>query len=270
MVEEARSYSSFGELESQEFKAGGATLLKILYERDRLGRIVAKSEERASGITRFEYGYDPAGRLISERKILPDGTSLLTQWSYDGNGNRVSEMRRDGTVVSGSWDDQDRILAPGPSTFTHTASGELFSHCQGSVCQYYDYDLFGNLRHALLENGIEVEYVIDGRNRRVGKEVNGQLVQGFLDDDLLRIVAELDGSSQVVARFIYADGINVPELMERNGRTYRLLQDHLGSPRLVVDTATGEIAQELAYDAWGNLVFDSNRGFQPFGFAGGA
>ncbi|MEP0775949.1 MAG: hypothetical protein HRF46_16555, partial [Acidobacteriota bacterium] len=51
--------------------------------------------------------------------------------------------------------------------------------------------------------------------------------------------------------------------------TYRLLHDHLGSPRLVVDIATGEIAQELAYDAWGNVVFDSNPGFQPFSFAGG-
>ncbi|MEM4188636.1 MAG: RHS repeat-associated core domain-containing protein, partial [Candidatus Hadarchaeum sp.] len=35
------------------------------------------------------------------------------------------------------------------------------------------------------------------------------------------------------------------------------------------DTQTGEIAQELAYDAWGNVVYDSNPGFQPFGFAGG-
>ena len=129
--------------------------------------------------------------------------------------------------------------------------------------------VFGNLRHVLLESGVEVEYVIDGRNRRVGKKVNGQLVQGFLYDHQLRIVAELDGSQQVVARFIYADGINVPELMEKNGRTYRLLHDHLGSPRLVVDIATGEIAQELAYDAWGTITFDSNPGFQPFGFAGG-
>jgi len=129
--------------------------------------------------------------------------------------------------------------------------------------------VFGNLRHVLLESGVEVEYVIDGRNRRVGKKVNGQLVQGFLYDHQLRIVAELDGSQQVVARFIYADGINVPELMEKNGRTYRLLHDHLGSPRLVVDTQTGEVAQELAYDAWGTITFDSNPGFQPFGFAGG-
>jgi RHS repeat-associated protein len=55
----------------------------------------------------------------------------------------------------------------------------------------------------------------------------------------------------------------------KGGTTYRIVSDHLGSPRLVVDTATGAIAQRMDYDAWGNVLADSNPGFQPFGFAGG-
>jgi RHS repeat-associated protein len=39
--------------------------------------------------------------------------------------------------------------------------------------------------------------------------------------------------------------------------------------RLVVDTADGTIVQEMRYDAWGNVTYDSSPGFQPFGFAGG-
>ncbi|MEW5878226.1 MAG: RHS repeat domain-containing protein [Acidobacteriota bacterium] len=269
VVQESRSFDSYGQLQSQEFKVSGGLILKITYERDNLGRITAKTEERPSGITRFEYGYDQAGRLVSETKILPDGSSLVTQWSYDGNGNRVMEVKPNGTVVTGSYDDQDRLLQYGDLSFTYTANGELISKCQGSVCQYFDYDVFGNLRYVILDNGMEIEYVIDGRNRRIGKKINGTLVQGFIYDDQLRIVAELDGSNQVVSRFIYADHINVPEIIEKGGRTYRILHDHLGSPRFVIDTQTGEIAQELHYDAWGNVVFDSNPGFQPFGFAGG-
>ncbi|WP_105214036.1 RHS repeat-associated core domain-containing protein [Pseudoalteromonas sp. T1lg22] len=38
---------------------------------------------------------------------------------------------------------------------------------------------------------------------------------------------------------------------------------------MVVDTATGNIAQQLTYDAFGRVLSDSNPGFQPFGFAGG-
>ncbi|MCK0536734.1 RHS repeat-associated core domain-containing protein [Alcanivorax quisquiliarum] len=33
--------------------------------------------------------------------------------------------------------------------------------------------------------------------------------------------------------------------------------------------ATGQVAQRLDYDVWGNITQDTNPGFQPFGFAGG-
>ncbi len=32
---------------------------------------------------------------------------------------------------------------------------------------------------------------------------------------------------------------------------------------------TGAIAQKMRYDAWGNVLEDTNQGFQPFGYAGG-
>jgi len=57
--------------------------------------------------------------------------------------------------------------------------------------------------------------------------------------------------------------------MVRSGVTYRVLSDHLGSVRLVVNTVDGSIAQRLDYDAWGHVLQDTNPGFQPFGFAGG-
>ena len=57
--------------------------------------------------------------------------------------------------------------------------------------------------------------------------------------------------------------------MVKEGKTYRVISDHLGSPRLIVDTDTGEIAQRISYDVWGNITEDTNPGFQPFGFAGG-
>ncbi len=57
--------------------------------------------------------------------------------------------------------------------------------------------------------------------------------------------------------------------MIRGGTTYRFISDERGSPRLVIDSATGEIAQRLNYDAYGRVVEDTNPGFQPFGFNGG-
>ena len=49
----------------------------------------------------------------------------------------------------------------------------------------YNYDLMGNLTYVQLPDGTEIEYIIDGQNRRIGKKVNGTLVQGFLYQDQL-------------------------------------------------------------------------------------
>ena len=57
--------------------------------------------------------------------------------------------------------------------------------------------------------------------------------------------------------------------MLRADKSYLIISDHLGSVRQVIDTQTGEIAQQLDYDAWGQVTEDSRPGFQPFGFAGG-
>ena len=60
-----------------------------------------------------------------------------------------------------------------------------------------------------------------------------------------------------------------PDFLVKGGVTYRIVSDHLGSPRLVVDVTTGNVAQRMDYDAFGNVSADTNSGFQPFGFAGG-
>ncbi len=122
---------------------------------------------------------------------------------------------------------------------------------------------------SVVPNGDLVEYLVDGRGRRVGKRLNGVLVNGWLWRGQLQPVAELDGAGNVVARFVHAGGVNVPALMMTPSATYRLVTDHLGSVRRVLDVATGVVVQELEYDAWGRVLLDTNPGLQPFGFAGG-
>jgi RHS repeat-associated protein len=95
------------------------------------------------------------------------------------------------------------------------------------------------------------------------------LVQGWLYSNQLRIVAELDGGNNLVSRFVYGSQTNTPDYLIKGGVTYRLLTDHLGSVRLVVNAATGAIAQRLDYDEFGVVTMDTSPGFQPFGFAGG-
>ena len=120
-----------------------------------------------------------------------------------------------------------------------------------------------------MADGTKLTYLIDGKDRRVGKFVNGALTQGFIYLDDGKPLVELDGGNNIVSRFIYATRDNVPDYMVRGGITYRLFLDHLGSPRLVVNVATGEIVQRMDFDDFGKVLNDTNPGFQPFGFAGG-
>jgi RHS repeat-associated protein len=133
----------------------------------------------------------------------------------------------------------------------------------------YDYDVLGNLRAVTLADGTKIEYVTDGQNRRIGKKVNGVLVQGFLYQDAFNLVAELDASGNVVSRFVYGTRANVPDYVVKGGVIYRIITDHLGSPRVIINVATGEIVQRMGFNEFGKVILDTNPGFQPFGFAGG-
>ena len=243
---------------------GGTPRFSVSYTRDALGRIQQQTQT-VNGVTRVDaYTYDPAGRLTD---VTRNGAPLVS-YAYDANGNRLTETTAGSTTVS-SYDAQDRLISAGAATFTYTAAGELRSRTLGASTTTYTYDVLGDLTSVALPDGTTVSYLVDGTNRRIGRRVNGVLVQGFLYQGQLRPVAELDASGAVVSRFVYGTGVNVPDYFVRGGATYRIVTDHLGSPRLVVNTSTGQIAQELDYDPFGRVVLDTSPGFQPFGFAGG-
>jgi RHS repeat-associated protein len=265
-VTTTRGYSpTFGELASTSASYSGTPLFATNHTRDALGRITQLVETVQGTTSTWGYEYNAAGQLW---KVALDGAQVA-EYQYDLNGNRVSATDELGVTTSGSYDAQDRLTSYGTATYTYTLNGELASKTSAAGTSTISYDVVGNLRSVTLTDGTAIEYVIDGENRRIGKKVNGTLVQGFLYEDQLRVVAELDGAGAVVSRFVYATRVNAPEYMVKGSTTYRIITDHLGSPRLVVDVATGTVAQRIDYDEWGNITQDTNPGFQPFGFAGG-
>ena len=204
--------------------------------------------------------------------VYRDGL-LAAHYEHDengNNGNRLAKERPAG-LLSGAVDAQDRLLSYGTMSSTYQDNGALQSRTDTAtgLTTLYSHDPLGNLRHVTLPDGTVIEYLVDGLGRRVGKKVNGAQVRGWLYRDALQPAAELDASGSVVARFIYGERVNVPEVMIKGGITYRLVTDHAGSVRLVVDAATGTVAQRIDYDEFGRVLLDTSPGFQPFGFAGG-
>lgn len=257
VVTDSYAYNGFAEMADYEAQVSGMPVFGTVFERDKLGRITKKTET-VNGVTHvFDYTYDTAGRL---HEVFKDSV-LQNTYTYDANGNRLNN----GAV----YDDQDRLVSTSTATYTYTANGELATKTEGGQTTTYNYDVVGNLISVTLSDGTLIEYVIDGRNRRVGKKVNGVLTKAWLYKDSLNPIAELDGAGNVVSRFVYGSRFNVPDFVIKSGVTYRIVSDHLGSPRQVINTSDGTVAQQLDYDEWGNVTVDTNPGFIPFGFAGG-
>lgn len=260
-VSTAHSYSSFAELQSESASVSGTPVYSVAYTtRDKLGRIRNKTETVQGQTHSFAYTYDLAGRLDT---VTRDG-ALISDYGHDGNGNRTSY-----NGVAATYDTQDRLQTYGAKSYTYTSNGELLTRTGATGTTTYGYDVLGNLRSATMPGGTNIEYVIDGRNRRVGKKLNGTLTQGFLYQDQLEPFAELDAAGNVVSRFVYASKPHSPDYMIKGGTTYRIISDHLGSPRLIINTGDGSVVQRMDYDEFGNVTADTNPGFQPFGFAGG-
>jgi RHS repeat-associated protein len=258
-------YTTYGELKDVTVTQASTPIFEEKipdngFGRDSLGRIQQKTETIQGVSHTYNYSYDSAGRLW---QVSQDGTVTAT-YTYDTNGNRISGP---GVTTTPVYDAQDRLLNYGKWACTYTANGGLLTKTDTTSGQVtsYSYDGMGNLRHVGLPDSRAIDYVIDSLNRRVGKKVNGSVVRRWVYGDGLTPAAEFDGNGNLVSRFV---GTNY---IVQGSTTYRIVKDHLGSPRLIVNATTGAVAQRLDYDEWGNVTVSGTQpaGWQPFGFAGG-
>ncbi len=265
-VTTTRSYNDFGELSRESAAFKGIPFYTVEYRRDRLGRIMETIETIEGETDTYRYSYAPAGHLVQVHK----NDAPVASYTYDSNGNRLSYSGPSGSIA-GSYDDQDRLTQYGTTCYTYTANGELLNKSMASQTTTYQFDVLGNLIAVTLPDGTQIEYLVDGRNRRIGKKVNSTLVQIFLYEVRPNPSAQLDPTNErnEINSFVYASRNNVPDYMVKGDGTYRIITNHLGSPRLVIDVVVGAVVQRMDYDEFGNITKDTNPDFQPFGFAGG-
>jgi RHS repeat-associated protein len=266
VVADQRGYTDADEPASYQANVNGTPVFSTTYPlRDNIGRIKQKTETLDGVTTAYDYAYDPAGRLISVKK---NGAEVAA-YTYDANSNRLTKAASGGTTIY-TYDDQDRLLSQGGTTYTYMANGELQSKTVNGQTTQYTYDVLGNLLRVDLPGGDRIDYLVDGENRRIGKKVNGTLVQGFLYQDHLKPIAELGENGALRTQFVYASKENIPGYLIKDGITYRIISDHLGSPRLVIKTTDGTVVQRRDYDEFGNIIVESGApDLHPFGFAGG-
>ncbi|MFL6139472.1 MAG: RHS repeat-associated core domain-containing protein [Frankiaceae bacterium] len=258
-------YDAFGDVVSATASISGTPQLADSDTVDALGRVVSRTETAGGASSTTSYAYDVRGRLTD---VTRDGAAV-EHYDYDANGNRTAATTPGGTVAA-TYDDQDRLLAYGGTTYRYSADGKLIaSTTADGVTTTYGYDGLNRLVSVDRAGSARIDYVLDAVGRRVAKKRDGVVVERWLYGTTGAPVAALDAAGNVTATYVYGSRSQVPDLILSGGRTYRVVSDQLGSPRLVVDTANGTVAQRLDYDTFGNVTRDTNPGFQPFGFAGG-
>ena len=192
---------------------------------------------------------------------------LAETYAYDAAGNRISVTGPSGTVT-GTYDDRDRLIQWADATYEYESDGTLAARRDVAGSTLYDYDDFGSLRSVTMADGRRIDYIVDGSGLRLGRVVDGGLVDGYLYRPSGLIAAQTDADGTVIARFAYDDAGHLA-WVRRDGHSYRIVTDYLGSPVRAIDMESGVVVQEVEYDAWGAVVSDSSPGLTPFGFAGG-
>jgi len=187
------------------------------------------------------------------------------------NSNRTSGQTA-GAAFTATYDSQDRMLTYNSKVYSYNANGDLVQVNWGSVgSDYFISDVFGNIVQANLINGHTYDYLYDHLGRRARKAQDGDQHFRFLYDDQSRVVLSVS-SGDIYKEYVQGISGTTPEYMNSYindiGR-YRFIKDHLGSPRLVVNTTTGAVIHRLDYNDLGDVTADTNPGFQPYGFAGG-
>jgi RHS repeat-associated protein len=250
----------------------------VANRRDALGRITHREETigAATSPTTFDYTYSTEGRLTDVRM---NGAAWEHYEYSTQNGNRIvgNTPQRSVSSTQTQYDAQDRLLRYGIYTYKYTNNGELNTKTDTTTSKTttYNYDALGNLLSVTPQSGPVISYVVDGMNRRVAKKItNGgttTIVRQWLYRDSLKPVAELDGAGNLISTFVYASSPNTPDFMFRAGKTYRILTDQIGSPRLVVNVADANEPPPFTavYTAFGESTINGIADFLPFGFAGG-
>ena len=159
---------------------------------------------------------------------------------YDNNGNRIKRTHlASGEITEYSWDYDNQLIQ---------VVSKASATAQPSSTVSYQYDVFG---------------------RRIETNDNGVITRYVYDRD--RVLLELDGEGELLARYVHGNGVDHPLKMEREKSPYTNAsyqrqefyyhRDRLGNVTEITDFA-GNVVQRYVYDAFGGFKIYDDTGVE--------
>jgi RHS repeat-associated protein len=193
------------------------------------------------------YGYDLLDRLTSAT-----GTSLSQGWTYDANGNRLTQTGSAASTyivnsssnrlssISGaltrtySYDNSGNMIGDGSATFTYNDAGRMISATKASVT---------------------TTYALNALGQRVKKTTSGSS-RYFVYDEAGHLVGEYDNSGNLIQETVWFGDTPVATLRP-NGAGVNLFYvhtDHLNTPRRISRPSDNVVLWRWDSDPFGTTV----------------
>jgi RHS repeat-associated protein len=239
-------YDGKGRLTSIESARGGLTT----YQYDSIDQLIEASQSGAREV----FQYDPTGSLVKAIRGLEEVGGLPGPWSMrpgnqlvaterdryvnDRRGRRIKRIERvDGReekTIYG-WDTKDRLREIVQDDGTRIR---------------FTYDAFGRrVRKDVLGPTPNLMEVLDGRAAPVSRRT----VEFLWDGDVL--CEERDSRKEAGTEkrvHVHEPGTFVPMLQVERGEAFVVVNDHLGMPKELIDSA-GRVAWRATHGAWGDV-----------------
>ncbi len=268
-------YDPNGDLTSTTLPAGNGYIESVTYDASGRPTLVSATKGTAT-LTSYGYSYDAAGNPTT---IVANGqTQTLSYdtrnrlatvcygtscsggsitWTYDGTGNRKTEVLVSGTTVKSS----------GTVTYTYTANRMMSTVGPGGTTTYgydsdgrrtsmgsttYQWNAANELTSLSAPSGVTT-YSYDGLGDRLSGTSGGATTNFSYDvnNPVPILTLETDGAGNLLDRYLWGNGLL--QAVHTNGSDYYVSHDAQGSV-VGLTSATGATEATYSYDPYGNVL----------------
>ena len=219
------------------------TLGGFAYEYDALGRITSRSHTLGTNAFDRVYTYDDFDRLATDGDVA---------YTYDAAGNRMTRTEN-GETITYTLGVGDRLASWTGGMYTHDAAGNVTRIERDGKPTL---DLTWNSQYQLVSvatNGAFAEsYTYDALGRRVSTTTREGTTRHVYDDNW-QVIADIDEQGNVIASYVWGEGIDNLLAVTIGNATYYALTDVQGTIWGCVDSQNNIVAR-WTYDAWGNVL----------------
>lgn len=217
------------------------------------GLIEAIQEHSGNSQFLHTYIYDKVGRLVSATG--PAGQQYT--YKYDLVGNRLNAVLASNTPQNLTYDWAGRLKGFNGKPVAYDAAGNLVAMTFDDKTLTYRYNSNNKLTEVPEGN---VSYQYDGEGQLIARKLGNNEVT-FMPDPLSDYWQPLVIEDKAGHRTLVIWEGSIPLIMIRDGKPEYMLQDHLGSVRLVLN-GQGKVTQYFEYGPFGT-VNTSSTDFAP-------